>query len=221
MNAAVRDIPLFLPQGLQDIGDSDPIRLYRWPILGRLYRKRVQLCLSELRGGLRVLEIGYGSGVSFLELARRYDEVHGLDLHPAPASLQSALSERGLRPELRQGSVLEMPYRSDFFDAVLLVSILEHLKPAELQRAFEEIRRVLVKGGQLVYGVPIDRRLMTVAFGALGVSIRDHHFSSHSDIAAAASRRFTLGGLKQLRAIGGRVGAVYEVGSFVRPQAAD
>jgi SAM-dependent methyltransferase len=216
MNVDVRDIPLFLPNGLRDIGDSDPIRLYRWPFLGGLYRQRVQLCLSELRGGKRVLEVGYGSGVSFLELARRYEQVCGLDLHPAPKSLRQALRDGGLTPELRQGSVLEMPYDSQLFDAVLLVSILEHLKPAELRRAFDEIRRVLVPGGQLVYGVPIDRRLMTVAFGALGVSIRDHHFSSHRDIAAAASRCFTPVALRQLRALGGRIGAVYEVGSFVR-----
>ena len=214
MNASTRDIPLFLPRGLEGIGHSDPIRLYSWPLLGPLYRQRVQLCLGEMRGGTRVLEVGYGSGVSFLELARRYREVHGLDLHPAPDALRRALANQGLTPELRQGSVLAMPYADGTFDAVLLVSILEHLKPAELRQAFAEINRVLVPGGQLVYGVPVDRPLMTVVFGALGVRIRDHHFSTHAEIAAAAATSFDQVALRQLRPLGGAAGAVYEVGSF-------
>lgn len=216
MNVSTRNIPLFLPRGLEGIGHSDPIRLYSWPVLGALYRQRVQLCLSELRGGTRVLEVGYGSGVSFLELSRRYQEVHGLDLHLAPDSLRRALRDQGLAPQLEQGSVLAMPYADHRFDAVLLVSILEHLRPAELQQAFAEINRVLVPGGQMVYGVPVDRPLMTMVFGALGCSIRDHHFSTHRDIAAAAGDRFEQIALRQLRALAGLAGAVYQVGSFTR-----
>lgn len=214
MSRVLRDIPLFIPRQLDGASASDPIRLYRWPLLGTLYRRRVQLCLAELRNGQRVLEVGYGSGVSFLELSRRYREVHGLDLHPAPASLREALAATGLHPDLQQGTVLAMPYPDRYFDAVLLVSILEHLKPDELRRAFDEIHRVLTPGGQLVYGVPVDRPLMTMMFGALGASIRDHHFSTHQDVSTAARRRFAEIGIRQLRALGGLAGAVYEVGSF-------
>lgn len=217
MNTTARDIPLFLPRNLEGVGHSDPIRYYDWPVLGPLYRRRVQLCLSQLRGGARVLEVGYGSGVSFLELTRRYREVYGIDLHPVPESLRQALAAQGLTPDLRQGSVISLPYGSGFFDAVLLVSILEHLKPPELEQAFGEIHRVLAPGGQLVYGVPVDRPLMTMMFGALGASIKDHHFSTHRDVAAAAERRFPNGDVLQLRALGGLAGAVYEVGTFSRP----
>jgi hypothetical protein len=48
---------------------SDPIKYYFWPILGELYRWRVELCLSHCRGGQSVLEIGFGSGISFMSLA--------------------------------------------------------------------------------------------------------------------------------------------------------
>jgi len=38
---------------------------------------------------------------------------------------------------------LKMPYADNYFDTVLLVSILEHLKPLELAQAFVEVNRVL------------------------------------------------------------------------------
>jgi len=51
---------------------KDPIRFYRLPIIGRLYQRRIELCLEQLRGGDSVLEIGFGSGVSFPNLAEMY-----------------------------------------------------------------------------------------------------------------------------------------------------
>ncbi len=62
------------------VGKSDPIRFYFWPIIGKMYRKRVELCLAECNGGERVLDIGFGSGVNFLNLNEIYKEIHGLDL---------------------------------------------------------------------------------------------------------------------------------------------
>ena len=31
----------------------DPVRYYYWPLLGRLYRRRVESCLAECAGGER------------------------------------------------------------------------------------------------------------------------------------------------------------------------
>src|SRR5262249_40303023 len=60
--------------------DNDPLRFYYWRVLGKLYRRRVELCLELLPGGERVLEVGFGSGVSFLNLSGLYREIYGLDL---------------------------------------------------------------------------------------------------------------------------------------------
>jgi hypothetical protein len=57
---------------------------------------------------------------------------------------------------------------------------------------------------------------MTMMFGVLGASIRDHHFSTHHDVEAAASDRFDEVSVQQLHALGGMLGPVYEVGSFRR-----
>ena len=51
---------------------KDPIRFYRLPVIGRLYQRRIELCLEQLQGGDSILEIGFGSGVSFPNLAEMY-----------------------------------------------------------------------------------------------------------------------------------------------------
>ena len=70
-----------LPRGFyRDQRLSDPLRFYFVPVLGSLYRRRVELCLTECRPGERVLEVGFGSGVALPTLAEIYPEVHGIDL---------------------------------------------------------------------------------------------------------------------------------------------
>ena len=62
------------------VNREDPIRFYYWPVFGRLYRTRVEMCLDECTGGERILEVGFGSGLTFLNLKDKYKEIHGLDL---------------------------------------------------------------------------------------------------------------------------------------------
>ena len=61
--------------------EHDPLRFHYWPVLGRLYRRRIDGCMALLGSGGRVLDVGYGSGTSFLELGDRFREVHGIDTH--------------------------------------------------------------------------------------------------------------------------------------------
>src|SRR5262245_39669792 len=63
-----------------NVNRNDPIRYYHWPIIGAMYRRRVEMCLGECRGGEKILEVGFGSGVTFLNLHERYEHIYGLDL---------------------------------------------------------------------------------------------------------------------------------------------
>ena len=123
---------------------------------------------------------------------------------------------RGIAADLRRGNVLVMPYEDNHFDTVLLISILEHLRPAELVRAFAEIRRVLRPGGQVVYGVPIERRLMVFMFRMLGYDIRQHHFSTEKDVAGAAGAALKKVSVEAMGSFPPGFGNVYAVGEFVK-----
>ena len=196
--------------------ETDPLRFYYWPVLGRLYRRRVELCLGLLSGGGRVLEVGFGSGLTFLNLHDGYQEIHGLDLTADVNAVAAVFRARGIETKLLNGSVLEMPFEDDSFDSVILISILEHLQPGEQQAAFREIGRVLKAGGEAVYGVPVDRPLMTAVFRLMGYDIRGHHFSTERDVASAAQEYFGSLELRTMRGICGLSGPIYEAGRVVK-----
>lgn len=196
---------------------DDPIRFYHWPVFGKLYRRRVELCLAECKRGRRVLEVGFGSGVSFLNLSEIFDEIHGIDLTSPVAEVAAGFRDKGIDPQLSNGSVLHMPYPDNHFDTVLLISILEHLKPEQQVPACREIARVLRPGGQMVYGVPVERPFMVCMFRLLGYNIRDHHFSTEQDVANAAGSVLRQERLVPMKSFLSFLGPVYEVGHFVKP----
>lgn len=196
------------------LSESDPLIFYYLPFFGSLYRRRVELALNECPGGERILEIGYGSGLTFLNLAERYKEIHGLELFSNPQQVEEMWKKHGVETDLKQGDLLSLPYESGYFDTVLLISTLEHLKPTDQPTAMAEFQRVLKPGGHLVYGVPIERPLMQAAFRMLGYDIREHHFSTEKDVATAASKYFKQIRLRQLKSPIPLTGAIYEVGHF-------
>ncbi len=195
------------------VNRHDPIRFYRLPIIGGLYRRRVELCLAECRGGERVLEVGFGSGVTFLNLHDWYTEIHGLDLTAQVQQVAAVFLAHQIHLDLRNGDVLQMPYAANYFDTVLLISILEHLRPAQQLPAFQEISRVLKPGGQVIYGVPIERPLMVFMFRLLGTDIRAEHFSTESDVLLAARKILNCVKVQRLYSF---LGPVYEVGHWVK-----
>ncbi len=190
---------------------------YYLPVFGAMYRRRVELCLDQCKGGENILEIGFGSGLTFLNLNDMYKKIYGLDLTCDVNVVKEVFAPYGIAPDLRNGNVLDMPYADNQFDTVLLISILEHLKPGELQRAFSEIRRVLKPGGQVVYGVPVERPFMVFMFRLLGYDIRLHHFSTERDVERAAEKTLQKEATLVMKATPAFFGSVYEIGRFVKP----
>ncbi len=213
----IPQLKLFPVNEYVGVNRDDPIRFYNTPIFGALYRRRVELCLAELSGGERVLEVGFGSGVTFLNLDATYREINGLDLTADVTEIGAFFERKGITTHLRNGSVLAMPYNDDMFDSVLLISILEHLQPADQVRAFLEISRVLKPGGQVVYGVPIERPLMVFCFRMLGYDIRNHHFSTHDDVSRAAGQALRLVRMINMAGPFKLFGGIYQVGHYCKP----
>jgi ubiquinone/menaquinone biosynthesis C-methylase UbiE len=207
---------LQLPLGREwlSYAEDDPARFYYWPMVRQLYRKRVLMCLKYCRGGERILEIGFGSGVAFMNLAGRYREIHGIDLHAPVDSLQRVFRGYGVNCFLRNGSALNLPYPDEHFESVLLISILEHLKTAEVRLVCREIHRVLKSGKDVVYGVPVERRLLRLAFLLFGYNIRKYHFSTENQVADLMREVFVDGQFENLTTI---VGSIYQVGVFRKP----
>ncbi|WP_406832176.1 class I SAM-dependent methyltransferase [Pedococcus sp. KACC 23699] len=100
--------------------------------------------------GKRVLEIGLGQGAESEQLIRRGALWSGLDLTDESVDrVRTRLAARALPYEdLRQGSVLDIPWADDSFDLVFSHGVLHHVP--DVHRAQAEIHRVLRPGGALV-----------------------------------------------------------------------
>ncbi|MFZ0887341.1 MAG: class I SAM-dependent methyltransferase [Candidatus Binataceae bacterium] len=182
-------IPELTPTLLDGIcrnGPTDPIEYYRRPLIGRLYRGRINLGLRMLgdRRYTKALEVGYAAGAVLLALAPSVDDLHGIDLEADPAPVEALLTRRGCAAKLAQGSVCELPYDGAEFDLVVCFSVFEHLH--EYQKALREVARVLKPGGRFLLGMPAVNLMMEAGFRAIGFKgIGDHHVTTPRAVARA------------------------------------
>jgi len=185
--------------GLPTTGVRDPIEFYRRPLVGKLYRERINMGLRQLGAGRigRALEVGYAAGAVLLALAPSVDELQGIDLDADPQPVTDLLASRGYRVRLQRANVYQLPYPDVSFDLAVCFSVFEHLD--DYQQGLREVSRVLVPGGRFLLGMPAVNRLMEWGFRAIGFKgIEDHHVTRPQDVAAAfekhglrvVSRRF-------------------------------
>jgi SAM-dependent methyltransferase len=134
---------------------------------GRLGRTKGTIFLSELRrllpAGGRVLDIGCGTG-AFLRDARLRYECTGIEI-----SSDLAARARELGVEVLVGDFVDYPFGSRRFDAVTMISLIEHLH--EPLDALRRCRELLVDGGLLL--------LKTVNHGGLNRRVLGARWSGY------------------------------------------
>jgi len=109
--------------------------------------------LAGLGGGEEVLDAGCGTGLTTLRIAEQQPgcQVHGLDLSPKMIEVaRSDAAKRGLRVDLRIGSISDLPYPDAAFDVVLTNIMFHHLDLTEKRQAVAEIARVLKSSGRYI-----------------------------------------------------------------------
>lgn len=168
--------------------DEDPVDYYYRPLTAPLYRGRLRLAARLLGRSRRraLLDVGYGAGLFLPELGRRAERIAGVDIHPAAPAVSVMLDRLGVKADLHEASLFELPFEDGEFDALVCLSVLEHL--TELDRALDEMRRVLSVGGVAVLGFPVRNAITDRFFRLAGYDPRAIHPSGHLDILRAARR---------------------------------
>ena len=150
-----------------------------------------------IRPGDRVLDLGFGGGVTLQPLTAAGATVSGVD---RAADMVGAARRAHPGLDLREGDVYALPFADDSFDAVLSVNTVYFWR--DLPAALMEIRRVLAPGGRLVLGIrdpsamrKVSREIFTVrppGDGADAVG-RAGFAGAHLDTAAGGRVHYATG----------------------------
>ncbi|MFA7402927.1 MAG: methionine biosynthesis protein MetW [Pelobacteraceae bacterium] len=116
-------------------------------ITGALSRNKETARLCS--GGVRILDLGCGTGELINQLAGKYEEVYGVD------SSDSALNEavrKGYRIAKIDLDNETLPFADNWFDTVVTLDVIEHVyDPLSF---IKELSRVLRPDGELIISTP-------------------------------------------------------------------
>ena len=102
----------------------------------------------------KILDIGCGDGVWYLELKKRGMRVMGLDVSGYDLNkLKERAKKLSLKPEVIKADAQNMPFESNAFDKAYSISTFEHIE--DDKKVFEEVNRILKPKGVLVISVPM------------------------------------------------------------------
>jgi len=97
----------------------------------------------------RVLDLGCGSGRHLVYLAKHGFDVYGIDIAEEGIKIaRNWLTKEGLRAHLKVGDIYKkLPYKDNFFDAIICIRTLNHGKIEWIRRCIREMERILKPKG--------------------------------------------------------------------------
>jgi demethylmenaquinone methyltransferase/2-methoxy-6-polyprenyl-1,4-benzoquinol methylase len=117
--------------------------------------RRRGLELLDVRQGETVLEVGFGTGCSLVEIGRRVGArgmACGIDITPEMVRrARKRMEKEGLAGVvgLLEGDARHLPCRAGSFDAVYMAGVLELFDTLDIPVVLEEVRRTLRPEGRL------------------------------------------------------------------------
>jgi SAM-dependent methyltransferase len=171
--------------------DADRARAEKFYEAGDASGERYRELLDTIPTGARVLEYGCGTGSAAFDLATRGVEVLGIDISPvAIKAAEATAEERGVTTHatFQEMNAEHLAVPDGSFDVVCGSGVLHHL---DLDRAFDEVARVLRPGGWAVFVEPLGHNPLINAYRRRTPEMRtpDEHPLRVQDF-DAARRRF-------------------------------
>lgn len=129
------------------------------------------LSVAGIASGMKVLDVGCGRGEILRNTSKMGARAFGIDYALAAVQLsrqvilqqvdpgeahdddrvgEAVSAPSGVPVGVYQASALYLPFEQATFDRVLMLDIVEHLYPEELDLALREARRVLKPGGRII-----------------------------------------------------------------------
>lgn len=104
-----------------------------------------------------ILDVGCNTGLYCVALTHWVKEIRGIDY--IPELVKRAIENTKYYPniEIRKGDILNIPFETNFFNKILVNSVIHYLEDIEdVRKAFIEIRRVIKRGGRALISLIPD-----------------------------------------------------------------
>lgn len=117
---------------------------------------RLKYLTSKFNKEQKVLNIGVGSGLFEKLCLQKGIIIYSLD--PSEKTINELKSIIG-EDRAEVGYSQEMMFEDDMFDGVVMSEVIEHLDEQVMIKTFEQVKRVLKKGGKFIGTVPSNENL--------------------------------------------------------------
>lgn len=133
-----------------------------WGVPNYPHAKVVQFCLRrysrEVRSGMRVLDLGCGSGVNTAFLVAEGFRVAGTDISQnGIENTRRRLEARQMSADLHVSSADRIQFDSETFDLVICIGVFDAAGPSVARTSVREVARVLRPGGFALFVFASDR----------------------------------------------------------------
>ena len=111
--------------------------------------RKIMLKMYLPQEGMRVLEIGCGTGTNLKLYQKAGCEVYGIDL--SPSMLKVASNKLGEQAHMKLGDASQMPYSDSCFDIVIAMLTLHETPNSIRSSIVGEMARVVKQNGRLLF----------------------------------------------------------------------
>ena len=114
------------------------------------HRDMVRIAKFFKKEGIRkILDLGCGSGRHLVYLAKRGFDAYGIDIARHGIKIaRDWLKKERLKANLEIGDIYKkLPYKDNFFDAIIGIKTLHHEKIENIRKLIKEVKRILKPGG--------------------------------------------------------------------------
>ncbi|WP_424356709.1 class I SAM-dependent methyltransferase [Methanocella sp. MCL-LM] len=116
--------------------------------------RQLEIEISQIKPGDRVLEIGCGTGTLTLAAKERVGpsgEMSAIDIAPEMvAKARQKAMRKGADISIKEGSIASIPFPENHFDAVMCSFMIFHMPEDVRRKGLKEIYRVLKPGGHFI-----------------------------------------------------------------------
>lgn len=107
----------------------------------------VKEIVERIKPKSKILDLGCGNGKNSFYLEKKGFQVYGIDL--SETAIKEAKDKTKNKKNFIVGNALKLPYKDDFFDAILDIGCYHSIKYKDREKYLSEVDRVLKKDGKL------------------------------------------------------------------------